>query len=82
MMRPNIVPFSNVRDCVRQIGVGSIFIQRDAFALEGGKGAVNLFVGVFFRGERVVHLIVEQVALFLAQFNEQPDLILLFLNFP
>jgi hypothetical protein len=37
---------------------------------------------VFFRGEGVVHLVVEQVALFLAQFDEQPDLILLFLNIP
>jgi hypothetical protein len=37
---------------------------------------------VFFRGKRVVHLIVEQIALLFAQFDEQPDLILLFLNFP
>ena len=82
LLRPDIRLFGNVGGGVRQLGVGSVFIQRDAFALEGGKRAVNFFVCMLFGGERVVHLIVKQIPLFFAQFNEQPDLILLFLNFP
>src|SRR5579859_856862 len=82
MLRLDICRLSNVGCGVCQFCVGSILVEGDAFALESGEGAVNLFVGMFFCGERVVHLIVEQIALLFAQFNEQPDLVLLFLNFP
>src|SRR5579862_7340844 len=81
-MRSSVRGFRNVRDSVRQFGVRSVFKERDALAFEGGERAVNLFVGMFFRSEGVVHLVVKKIALFFAQFDEQPDLILLFLNFP
>jgi len=82
VVRSSVRGFRNVRDGVRQFGIRGVFKERDAFAFEGGEGAVNLFVGMFFRGEGVVHLVVKKIALFFAQFDEQPDLILLFLNFP
>ena len=69
MLRPDIRRLGNVRRGMCQLCVGSILVESNAFALERGEGAVNLFGGMFFRGERVVHLIVEQIALFFAQFN-------------
>jgi hypothetical protein len=82
LVGPDIRRFGNLGRRVCQFGIGGVFKQRDAFGFKRRECAVNLFGGVLFRGECVVHLIVEQIALLFAQFDEQPDLILLFLNFP
>ena len=54
----------------RGLGGGLILINLDAIALERSEEIVDFFRGMHFRGERIVHFVVQQVAAFFADGNE------------
>ena len=62
----------------RGLGGGDVFVDVDAVSLEGGKQIVDLFRGVYFRGQDVVDFVVEQVAPLLAHVDELAYLIVFF----
>ncbi len=75
--------FDSLRDferCMRSFRRGYIFVNFGAIAFERGKEIVDLFRGVFFRREKIVHFFVEHVASALAEVDEVADQILFFLN--
>ena len=64
----------------RRLGGREVFVHINAVALDRREQVVNFFRGVLLGRQDIVHLIVEQVAAFLAHGDELPYLVILFFN--
>ena len=73
--------FGRLRDFqrgARRLGRRYIFVDVDTVSLKGGKQIVYFFRGVNFRGQDIVHFVVEKVATLLAHIDELAYLIVFF----
>ncbi len=64
----------------RGLGAEDILVNVDAITLESGEHVVDLFRRVHLGRKDIVHLVVEQVAAFLAHVDEVADLATLLFN--
>src|SRR5258706_965238 len=65
---------------MRQLGRGSVFVNRNAHGFQTGEQGIQLLGGMFFAGEHVIYFIRKQIAALLAHTEQVAELIIFFLG--
>ena len=72
--------FNDVDGGASSFGGSEVFVDVDAIALDGGKGAIDLFGCVVLDGKEVVDLVDQQITALLTESEERAELIFFFLK--